>query len=70
MSKKKPSFQRRWVVGKEYWITNKSGGKKRRVTFVGRGKFEGRETLFVQPVRKARKQRHKKASKVRRRRSR
>jgi len=50
--KKKP-IQRRWVIGKEYEIHSDWG--KRRFTLVARTNIDGRETLLLQPVRRASK---------------
>jgi hypothetical protein len=52
MAKKR--LQRRWVVGKEYRV---EGGGQRRMKLVGRGRIGWRETLFFQPIRRARKTR-------------
>jgi hypothetical protein len=52
MAKRKT--QRTWKTGSEYLIQG-SRLKPRRFVLIGRAKINGRETLLLQPVRKARK---------------
>jgi hypothetical protein len=55
MAKRKAKMQRTWKTGSEYWIEGR-GGKARRFVLIGKAKIGGRETLLLQPVRKAKKQ--------------
>lgn len=49
-----PKMQRRWVTGNVYWVIG-SGKRERRIKLAGKGRINGRETLFFHPLRRARK---------------
>ena len=52
---KRKRMQRVWMTGAHYWVEGK-GGKARWFKLAGKAKIDGRETLLIQPVRRARKQ--------------